>query len=89
MALGASRERVVWLVMQRALGLLALGLTSGVGGAIWMTRLLRSQLYGVSSTDPATFIAVAGLLSLVAAAAALMPAIRALRIDPVEALRYE
>jgi ABC-type antimicrobial peptide transport system permease subunit len=61
----------------------------GIGGALLLTRFLSSLLYGVGANDPVTFLGVAVLLSAVAALASLIPAWRAARIDPMEALRYE
>lgn len=86
-ALGASSTRVIWLVLRRVALLLAAGLALGTAGAVWLGRLMTSQLFGVSAADPATFAGVAVLLSLVALAASVVPTMRALRVDPVEALR--
>jgi putative ABC transport system permease protein len=89
MALGAQGRQVRRLLMVQGLRLTALGLVLGVLGALGLTRVLRSQLYGVSATDPLTFVAVIVLLVLVAALACLLPARRATRIDPMIALRGE
>jgi ABC-type antimicrobial peptide transport system permease subunit len=86
-ALGAGRSRVVGLVVRQALGLTLLGVVLGVAGAIGLTRLLASLLYEVSPLDPVTFAGVAGLLVVVALAAALLPARRATRVDPLVAMR--
>jgi putative ABC transport system permease protein len=89
MALGAKRSLVLRLVMQRGLMAALPGVVIGVVGAFAVTRVLQNQLFGVSATDPLTFGAVAALLTLVALAASLVPAIRATRVDPVVALREE
>ena len=89
MALGARAADVVGAILREALGLTAIGLVLGLGGAIALTRLLRGQLFGIAATDPVTFAAVALLLSFVAFAATLAPARRASRVDPILALRSE
>ncbi|MGH9735636.1 MAG: ADOP family duplicated permease [Candidatus Acidiferrales bacterium] len=89
MALGASRSAVLTLVLGRGLVLVAFGLAIGIAGAIGLTRDIASELYGVTPTDPATFVAVALLLALVALLACYIPARRATRVDPVIALRHE
>jgi putative ABC transport system permease protein len=66
-----------------------LGITLGTAGALGLTRLLTSMLFGVDAHDPVTFAATAALLALVGAAACLLPARRATRVDPVVALRTE
>ena len=87
MALGATSRRVLRDVVLRALALGGAGLAVGLVGALAATRLLRSQLYEVAPTDPATFAAVAVLLLLVAVAAAWVPARRASRVSPTAAMR--
>ena len=89
MALGAGPSGVVWIVMREVLVLLAIGLAVGIPSAMALGRFVSSQLYGVPSTDPWTAIATMALLALVSAAAGLIPARRASRIDPILALRYE
>jgi predicted lysophospholipase L1 biosynthesis ABC-type transport system permease subunit len=89
MALGASRADILWLVLGQGLRLIGLGLVAGIAGGIGLTRLIRSLLFGVSHTDPATFAAVAVTLVLVAVAATLLPAWRAGRVDPLVALRHD
>jgi putative ABC transport system permease protein len=86
-ALGAGTSEVMGAVLRQALALTALGVVIGTGGALALTRLLGALLYEVSPTDPATYVAVAVLLTLVAALAAWMPAWRATRIDPLVVLR--
>lgn len=89
MALGASRGDVTRMVVGQGLRLAALGVAFGVAGALAVTRLLSSLLYGVSTSDPLTFGAVAALLLLVALLASYLPARRAVAVSPLEALRYE
>jgi putative ABC transport system permease protein len=88
-ALGASASRILGLVLREGLALAAAGLAAGLLAAFALSRFLASLLYEVSATDPATFAAIAGLAVLVACAASLVPAVRALRVDPVTALRAE
>jgi putative ABC transport system permease protein len=89
MALGAGGSRVMRLVIVRALILIVIGLVLGLGGAVGLTRVLASELYEVSPTDPLTFTVVTIGLTVVALAACLIPTRRALRVDPTVALRYE
>ena len=88
-ALGASRADVLALVVRQGLVLALIGSAIGIGGALSLSRLMSSQLYGVSPTDPVTFVAVSVLLMTVALAACYIPAQRAMRVDPMVALRYE
>jgi len=67
----------------------ALGVVVGIGASLAITRLMSSLLFGVSATDPLTFAGVALLVSLIDLAASYIPARRAMRVDPVKALRYE
>jgi putative ABC transport system permease protein len=89
MALGAARQAVLGMVMRQGLLLVGVGVGIGVLGALGLTRLITSQLFGVRPTDPTTFIFVALTLTGVAALATLVPALRATRVDPVVALREE
>jgi putative ABC transport system permease protein len=89
MALGADRERVLRMVIVHGLRLTLTGVVIGVGVSLALTRFMRSQLLGVSTTDPVTFGGVAILLIIVAVAACFIPARRAMRVDPMVALRYE
>ena len=75
--------------MKQAGVLAAIGLTLGLSGALAFTRLLEGVLYGLSPLDPATFAGVSLLLCVVVGAAAWLPARRASRLDPMEALRHE
>ena len=89
LALGAEPSGVVWLVMKEVLLLLAIGLAIGIPSALALGRFVASQLYGIEARDPFTATATLILLTLVSAAAGLIPAHRASRIDPILALRYE
>ena len=88
-ALGAQPGQVLRLIMRQGLVLAAAGVAVGIALAFIFTRLLRSLLFGVQPFDPVTFIGVAFLLTLIALAACYLPARRAMRVDPVVALRYE
>jgi ABC-type antimicrobial peptide transport system permease subunit len=89
MAMGARGADVAQMVLKQGLGAVLLGLVIGFAVALASTRLLASMVYGVETTDPATFAAVSVLLSLVSAAAIAVPARRASRVAPMVALRYE
>jgi len=89
MALGAGSNDVLKLVMRHALLLIGIGCAIGLAGSFALTRLISSGLYGVTATDPATFVAISVLLIVVALIACLIPTIRAIRVDPTIALRYE
>jgi len=88
-ALGAQRMNVAAWVMRQGLALTLLGLALGLAGSWAATRLLASALFGISPTDPTTFVAVSTLLAGAACLACWLPARRATRVDPMEALRYE
>jgi predicted permease len=87
MALGATWQSVIGLVMSRGLVLTAMGLVTGVALAWSATRAMTALLYGVDAGDPLTFASVVGLMAMVAAAASAIPAVRAARVDPMLALR--
>jgi putative ABC transport system permease protein len=89
MALGARPGDVFRLVLQEGTILILVGLVAGVGAAFAATRILASQLYDVSSTDPLTFVLIAFLVTGAALLACYLPARRASRVDPMVALRYE
>jgi putative ABC transport system permease protein len=89
LAMGASGGNILKLVLNRGLALVGVGLFVGIAGAFGATRLIRQQLFDVAATDPATFVAVSGLFAVVGALACLLPAIRAVRVDPVKTLQAE
>ena len=89
MALGADRGAVTRMVLRQGMALTALGLAIGVGLAVVLTRFMSALLYGVRTTDPITFLLVVVVLAAVAFLASFIPARRATRVDPMEALRYE
>ena len=89
MALGAEPKDVLKLILREGLFLACVGTLLGVAGAFALTRFLSSVLFGVSATDPAIYLAAAGLLLIVAIAACFWPARRAAAVQPLEALRYE
>jgi ABC-type antimicrobial peptide transport system permease subunit len=89
MAIGAERSDVLRLVVREGARLAIFGIAIGVAGSFLITRLLASLLFGISATDPLTFAVVAALLGAVALAASYIPALRATRVDPMVALRYE
>jgi ABC-type antimicrobial peptide transport system permease subunit len=79
----------LWIVLRQAILLGVVGVALGTIGSLFATRALQSLVFGVTPRDPATFISVALLLLAIATVAALMPALRATRIDPTSALRAE
>ena len=89
LALGATAGDVMRLVFGEAIALAAIGVAAGVVGAIATTRLMAALLFGVTPTDLATFVALAGVLVVTALTASYVPARRAMRVDPMVALRYE
>jgi putative ABC transport system permease protein len=89
MALGAQERDVMKLVLKQSMAQLGAGIAIGIAGALAVTRLLGSLLYGVRPTDPTTIGGVVVLLAGVAVAASLIPARRAMKVDPMVALRYE
>jgi ABC-type antimicrobial peptide transport system permease subunit len=89
MALGAGRRQVISLMMWYGLRPSALGMVAGLGGALATTQVMRGLLYEVEPTDPLTFAAVSGVLLAVACGACALPAWRASRVPPAEALRGE
>ena len=86
-ALGAQQADILRMVLSQALGLALAGVAIGDAGALWLTRLMKSMLFQVSSADPATYLGITALFLVVALAASLLPARRASRIDPMTALR--
>jgi predicted permease len=89
MALGATRGIVLQMIVRQGLRLALIGTALGLLGALLLTRLLKSMLFGVKPTDPVTFVAVSILLAAVALLASYLPARRATKVDPMVALRYE
>jgi ABC-type antimicrobial peptide transport system permease subunit len=89
MALGARRPDIARMVLRDGVGFVAVGTVFGLGLAFVLTRLLQRFLYGITATDPVTFVAIPLILAAVALLAAWVPARRAARGDPMTALRYE
>jgi putative ABC transport system permease protein len=89
MAVGADRRDVIALVLRDAAVQILPGLVAGIAGAVFLARFMRSQLYGVSPSDPLTLTAVAVLFTAIALLASWIPARRAAKTDPLEALRAE
>ncbi len=86
-ALGAQQGDILRLIVGQGVGLTLAGVAIGICGALALTRVMKGLLFGVTATDPATFIAVAGIFVVVAIAASYLPARRATRLDPMAALR--
>jgi putative ABC transport system permease protein len=89
LALGAEQRDILSLILRQGTKLTLIGVGIGITAAMALTRLMRSLLFGVSSTDLLTFVSVALLLTFVAMLASYIPARRAMRVDPIVALRYE
>ena len=89
MALGAEQRKVIGMVMREVFTLITIGVGVGVPAALALTRVVKSQLYGLEAHDPWTLGLATGLLAVVACAAGYVPALRASRVDPMKALRYE
>ncbi|MBO0797800.1 MAG: FtsX-like permease family protein, partial [Blastocatellia bacterium] len=89
MALGAQARDVLWLVVRQGLALTLMGAALGLVAALALTRVLQNLLFGVSPTDPATFVGITLLLIGVASIAGFIPAWRATKVDPLRALRHE
>ena len=89
MALGAQRSDLMKLILKQGLQLILIGVVVGLAGGVAVMRILASQLYSISATDPLTFVGVAAILAVVGILACIVPAVRAMRVSPNNALRYE
>jgi putative ABC transport system permease protein len=89
LALGATRGEVFRLILGRGMTLAGIGAAIGVGAAFWLTRVMETLLFSVSRTDPVTFVSVPLALIAVACLACYLPARRAMKVDPVVALRID
>ncbi len=89
MAMGAQKKTIVWLMLKQTIIDMVAGVLAGLVGSFALTKTMSSMVFGVSTTDPITFVMLAGALILVALLATFMPTRRALSVDPVTALRHE
>ena len=89
MALGAKQLDILKMVVGQGMWLSFFGIAFGIAAAIFLTRIMTSLLYGISASDPVTYVGISLLLAIVALLACLIPARRALKVDPIIALRYE
>jgi predicted permease len=89
LALGARRATVQWMVLRQSLWMILLGLAIGIPAALALTRFVQDKLFGIQPSDPVSFAAAAILITMVGAMAAWIPARRAARVDPIQALRNE
>ncbi len=89
LALGAQRSDILKMVLRQGLGLAAAGTVLGVAGALIVSHLMAGLLFGISPTDLPTFVGVSVVLTLVALAASCIPALRAMRLDPITMLHSE
>jgi ABC-type antimicrobial peptide transport system permease subunit len=89
MAIGARPGEIIWMVLKQGMILAMVGVAVGVLGAFALTQSLKSLLFGVTPTDPTTFGVVAAVLAAAALAACYIPARRAAKVDPLQALRAE
>jgi len=88
-AVGAEKRDILRLILTEGMGITVAGIGIGLVGAVAVSSIVKSQLFGVSATDPLTFLGVVAVLGLVALLACYIPARRATRVDPMVALRYE
>lgn len=89
MALGAKPADVLGMIVRQGIILTSIGVAIGIVAALGVTRLINSMIFGVTPYDPLTFVAVAAILSIAALLACYIPARRAIKVDPMVALRYE